>query len=281
MKKKIVAVLFPGFVTIVFLVLPVLAVDYTTGLAVGQYVKYGNFVTLPTPPVNFGWMKIEVIGVSGKEITLLATGELENGTAIPASGNVAAYNIETGKMNGTIDYTYGPIIAGNLNEGQLVPPLGAGFKINKTETRTYLGIRRAVNIIETTYSDQNYENHWTLVYDQISGITLEFGFEVTQKSPTPTTTKAAYSVVETNIFASPQETQTPEQTQSLIATPSSESTTEVTQSPEPTGSSEPSQSLESIKYVSSTEVLIGIIVAVTIVAAVMTILILRKRNKRG
>ncbi len=78
-----------------------------------------------------------------------------------------------------------------------------------------MGVSRAVNIIETTYSDANYDNHWILVYDKISGITLEFGFEVTQKTPTPTTTKAAYSVTETNLFTSAEPTQSPEETTGL------------------------------------------------------------------
>ena len=184
------------------------SVAYNPGVSVGQYVKYGNFVALPTPPVGFGWMKIEVTAVYGKQITLLATGELENGTAIPTSGTSATYNVESGKMNETTDYTYGVIIAGNLNEGDLVPPLGAGFKVNKTETRTYNGVSRAVNIIETTYSDANYENHWTIVYDKIAGISLEFGFEVSQKS-SATTTKTTYSVTETNLFSSSEPTASP------------------------------------------------------------------------
>ncbi len=235
---------------------------YDPGVLVGQYVKYGNFVALPAPPMGLGWMKIEVTTVSGKEITLLASGVLQNGTAIPTSGTSTTYNVETGKMNQTTDYTYGVIIAGNLNEGDPVPPLDAGFKINKTETRTYNGVSRSVNIIETTYSDVNYENHWTLVYDKISGITLEFGFEVTQKGATPTTTKTGYSVTETNIFTSAQPTQTLEPTQSLIATPPSEET------PSP----------ELLQFALPTEVLIGVVIVIALVIVAAAILVLRKRR---
>ncbi len=132
--KKMLPPAFGFAIIILASIAPVLAVAYSQnpavyspGVSVGQYVKYGNFVALPTPPVDLGWMKIEVTAVSGKEVTLLATGELKNGTSIPTSGTSTTYNVESGKMNQTIAYTYGAIIAGNLNEGDPVPPLDAGF----------------------------------------------------------------------------------------------------------------------------------------------------------
>ena len=75
------------------------------------------------------------------------------------------------------------------------------FIINKTETRTYLGYSRTVNIIETTSSDENYANHWILVYDKASGLLMEQSFELTTKTPTLETVKQSYSVIETNIFS--------------------------------------------------------------------------------
>jgi hypothetical protein len=191
-----------GLVLVMVLAFPVFALDYNPSVSLGQYVKYGNFVYtgVTAQETKLDWTRTEVTAVSGKEVTLSNSGQFVTGTAIPGSGSISTYNIETGKLNGTMDYTYGVIIAGNLNEGDAVPPLSYGFVVNRTETRTYLGVSREVNIIETTYDDPNYANHWTLVYDKISGIMLESEIEYTQKSTTPTTTTTSYSVTETNIF---------------------------------------------------------------------------------
>jgi hypothetical protein len=63
---------------------------------VGQYVKYGNFYGGYMPGViPYDWEKIEVIAVSGKEVTLLTTGQFKNGTALPNTGTTV-HNLETG-----------------------------------------------------------------------------------------------------------------------------------------------------------------------------------------
>ena len=53
-------------------VAPVFAVDYNPGVSVGQWIKYGDYVvTTPADTVvSPDWTMIEVIGVSGKEVTL-------------------------------------------------------------------------------------------------------------------------------------------------------------------------------------------------------------------
>ena len=76
-----------GLVLLVTFVAPVLAVEYNPGVSVGQYVKYGNFYGGYNPGViPYDWEKIEVIAVSGKEVTLLTTGQFKNGTALPNTG---------------------------------------------------------------------------------------------------------------------------------------------------------------------------------------------------
>lgn len=178
------------------------AVEYTAGVKAGQYVKYGNFATIPEIEIPTDYLMTEVIEVSGSMVKLRATGQFKNGTPTPNNGREASYNVQTGKIeDNDYDYTYGPIIAGNLNEGDPVPPLSYNFIINKTETRTYLGYSRAVNIIETTSSDENYANHWILVYDKASGLLMEQSFELTTKTPTLETISQSYSVIETNIFS--------------------------------------------------------------------------------
>ena len=190
-----------AFILLIVSTTTVLAVDYNPGLSVGHYVKYGNYAIIPATEIPVDWSKREVTAVSGKDVTLSFSGQFKNGTALPNSGGVGIYNIQAGTLNGT-DYTYGIIIAGNLNEGDPIPPLSYGFIVNKTETRTYLGVSRTVNILETTYSDADYDNHWVIVYDKACGIMLEQEFERTDKTPTAEIpyTKQSMSVSETNIF---------------------------------------------------------------------------------
>ena len=190
-----------AFILLIALTTTVLAVDYNPGLSVGHYIKYGNYAITPAFETVIDWTKSEVTAVSGKEVTLLLSGQFKNGTAIPSISGVGIYNVEAGTQNGT-SYTYGIIIAGNLNEGDPIPPLNYGFLVNKTETRTYLGVSRTVNILETMYSDNNYDTHWVIAYDKASGILLEQELERTDKTATPESLylKESMSVSETNIF---------------------------------------------------------------------------------
>jgi hypothetical protein len=192
-------------VLVVSPIMPVLAVDYVPGLTIGQYVKYGNFVYIVNGTENevpMNWTRIDVTLVSGKNVTLLTTGQFKNGSPVPSNGSSSVYDVEAGVLNGSTEYTYGPIIAGNLSEGDPIPPLSYVFIVNKTEIRTYFGsLNRTVNILETTYSDPNYANHWLLVYDKVTGIMLESRFDWTDKA-SQTTTNTSYSVVETNITGS-------------------------------------------------------------------------------
>ena len=77
-----------AFVLLVTFVAPVLAVEYNPGVSVGQYVKYGNFYVVNLGAVLYDWEKVEVIAVSGKEVTLLMTGQFKNGTALPHNGDI-------------------------------------------------------------------------------------------------------------------------------------------------------------------------------------------------
>ena len=110
-------------------------------------------------------------------------------------------SIQEGTVNGT-DITYGMVIAANLNEGDLIPPLSYGYIVNKTETRNYLGVSRIVNILETIYSSEFYDTHWLMGYDKASGIMLEQEIERTDRTPDSELPylKQSMSVSETNIF---------------------------------------------------------------------------------
>ncbi len=185
-------------------VLPVLAVTYNPGVETGQYVKYSNFVGVGQGVESFNdydWLKLQVTDVSGKEVTLLSTSQFKNGTAIAGNGTVSVWNIETGNENG-VPSTQGPIIAANLNQGDPVPPPNT-YVVNRTETRTYVGVSRTVNILDASLSTPDYNTTLTYVYDTASGMLLESNTQTTtQAQPQPVITTISYTVIETNIFGS-------------------------------------------------------------------------------
>ena len=189
------------------LAFPVFALEYNSDVKSGQYVKYGNFVGIGPGLESFNdysWSKLEVTSISGKEITLLSTGQFKDGTAIPGNGNTEIWNIETGTQNG-VPSTQGPIIAANLTQGNTIPPANT-YMVNRTENRVYLGLSRSVNILGTTVSTPDYSTSLTYIYDKASGILLESSVETTQNQPQTTTSQYSYSITETNIFASTPKT---------------------------------------------------------------------------
>jgi hypothetical protein len=185
-------------------VLPVLALTYNPGVEIGQYVKYGNFVGVGQGVESFNdydWLKLQVTDVSGKDVTLLSTSQFKNGTAIAGNDTTSVWNIETGTQDG-VPSTQGPIIASNLNQGDPIPPSNT-YVVNSTESRTYLGVSRTVNILDASLSTSDYNATLTYVYDKASGMLLESTTQtVTQADPQPVTTTISYSVIETNIFGS-------------------------------------------------------------------------------
>jgi hypothetical protein len=185
-------------------VFPVLAVTYNSGVEIGQYVKYGNFVGVGQGVESFNdydWLRLQVMDVSGTDVTLLSTSQFKNGTAIEGNGTILIWNVETGTQDG-VPSTQGPIIAANLNQGDPIPPPNT-YVVNSTESRTYLGVSRTVNILDASLSTPDYNATLTYVYDKASGMLLESTTQtVTQADPQPVTTTISYSVIETNIFGS-------------------------------------------------------------------------------
>lgn len=177
------------------LVTPVLAVEYNPGVSVGQWIKYGDYV-LTTPAgsvISPDWSMIEVIRVSGKEVTLRITGAYMNGTAIPSSE--VTCNIESGIVGGHQRY----IIAANLSQGDKILNLAVSDTINKTETRTILGTNRSVNILNFTSSFPGQNLKIAYIYDQASGMHLGMEMEMTIVEPGVVYTNS-YSIIDTNIF---------------------------------------------------------------------------------
>ena len=164
-------------------------------------MKYGNFVGSGQGAETFNdydWLKLEIVNVSGKEATLLSTGQFRNGTPIPGNGTTTVWNVEAGTEDGSPS-TQGPIIAANLNQDDAIPPPNT-YMINRTETRLYLGVSRSVNILAATVSTPDYNTALTYVYDRPSGILLESAVETVQNQPEQSTSKYSYSITETNLF---------------------------------------------------------------------------------
>jgi hypothetical protein len=200
--KYLLAVIFVT-VILIALALPVFAVEYNAGVTVGQYVKYGNFSGNGQGFEvfnDYGFLQLQVTSVSGKELTLLSTGQFKNGTALPGNGTTVVWNIATGTEDGTPS-TQGPIIAANLNPGDAIPPPNT-YSVNNSESRTYLGSSRTVNILNVDISTSDYNSTLSYVYDKLSGMLLESSTETTTASqPQPVTSSYSYAVIETNIFS--------------------------------------------------------------------------------
>jgi hypothetical protein len=191
--------------------LPTVESNYYPGVSEGDYVKYGNFVCNISRPAgpewdwmpnlsDVDWQKVEVIGVSEKEVTLRYTEQFKNGSPTEHSGCVHVIeNVEyAGRINGSCqfqNYYFGSIIAANLTEGDGIhsEPHPMPFcNIAKTEIRTYLGVSRWVNIINST--NEPHQVIW--VYDVFSGMLLEYEETIPNE-------RISYSITETNIFSSP------------------------------------------------------------------------------
>jgi len=194
LRSKIIFPLVCFLLTVAF-VTPVFAVEYNTGVSVGQWVKYGDYVvTTPAESlISPDWSMMEVIGVSGKEVTLRITGAYMNGTAIPPSEVIC--NIDVGRPNEWQRY----LIAADLNQGDKILNTATADTINKTETRTILGASRSVNILNFTYSAAGQDMTFTYIYDKASGMNLEFEMKIKIIEQAVTYTNS-YRIIDSNIF---------------------------------------------------------------------------------
>jgi hypothetical protein len=250
-------------IVLAILVVPVSAIEYNVGVVPGNYVKYGNFSGSAITSYNdFDWAKYEITEVSGKNVTLLMTAMYKNRTAAVGSGSSSVYNLEKGTVNG---YNSGisPIMGSNLNQGD---PLPFSFlNISRTESRVYLCQSRTVNILEqnSTYPD-NITGRILYVFDRASGMALEAQMEMTNATGTFT---AAFSVIETNIFAASTTNNypTPSPTSNPTPTLSSSPTPVLSSGSNPSPSTEPSPSIPEFASLAT----ISFLIAATILTAIL------------
>jgi hypothetical protein len=208
-SKLILSFLLVALISIA-LAAPVLAVQYNSGVTTGQYVKYGNFAGSGIGYESFNeydFLNLQVISVSGSSVTVLSTGQYKNGTALLGNGTTDVWDLSSGTKNGA-PTTQGYIIAGNLNQGDAIPPPKT-YSINQTADRTYLDTTRSVNILNVTVSTPDYTTTQNYVYDKLSGMLLEASSTtVTQLQPQTVTSMYSYSVTATNTFGSTNPTPT-------------------------------------------------------------------------
>jgi len=183
---------------------PVLAVDYNPGISVGQGADYGNYLMDGEQGAE-NWTRIGVTAVSGSEVTVTVYTAYMDGTEETVE---KVYDLEAGTEDGVpLAFPGTWIIAANLNEGDALPPVDAGYIVNKTETRTYLGVSRSVNVVSYEYTDADagYTISETYVYDKASGIMLESEGETSGTY----VSEFSHSITFTNVFAEPEPTPTP------------------------------------------------------------------------
>ena len=190
---------------------PLTTVEYNPGVAVWDYVVYGNFVCNREHPEgaicinDLAFKKMEVIAVSGKEVTFLHTQQFKNGTGTWLNGRTESWDVEKAQWSEDTDVWTDSslVIAANLTEGDCIQselaPLPS-FYVAETDERSYLGVNRNVSILRNDdWVDINGELcnvRVNVVYDQRSGIRLESELVTLDGD-----LLAFMSVVDTNIFS--------------------------------------------------------------------------------
>lgn len=189
---------------------PMVTGEYNPGVSVGDYVVYGNFVCNREHPdgwlciADLAFKKMEVVAVSEKEVTFLHTDQFKNGTAAWNDGRTETWDVEKAVWSeNTADYVDSSlIIAANLTEGDCIQtdPAPSYFNVAEAGVRTYLGVSRNVSVLHMRgWVDNDGESReitYNLVYDQVSGIRLEWALMSLDGD-----LLASMSVVETNIFS--------------------------------------------------------------------------------
>lgn len=184
---KLVKAVFVGLVVALLLsVVQSSFAAYTAGVKPGDWMKYN--VTLlwtgTTPDTSdFGelgaaeYMKGEILSVDGTIVTAKMSMHMKNGSDIEQTlvGNVA-----TGSGNLTIF-----IIPSGMNKGDNFPFMMFGdststFTITDTESKTYCGTSRTVNIYSlTTPATYGYSATIAANWDQATGVLVELSMSMT------------------------------------------------------------------------------------------------------
>jgi len=186
-------------------VAPTNAVGRSPGVSVGYWAKYGNFQAEGLYYDGSGyneteWLKVEVIGVNGTEVTMSVSRMLRNGSEQKMATDIVS-DVDTGYAG----YIYGPLsdfyyfaIAANLGQNDALP--GNKGAVIKTESRSYFGMNRTVAIVNFIESGDPSEQRYE-VYDQLSGLLLEMNQSIVSESYPIGNSGISFEVIALNLVA--------------------------------------------------------------------------------
>jgi hypothetical protein len=152
----IVFLLLPGFV----LGTNVLAQDYSVGVKEGDWVKYDVTATGPGPQL-ITWMKVEILGFLGENVTLGLTTHSQNGNE--------TYQTITFNLTAMGSGGYSFVVPANLSVRDHVNVGGGVRSITSEMTRICVGANRTV--IKTVFSDSG--NTYSYYFDRQTGVAIE------------------------------------------------------------------------------------------------------------
>jgi hypothetical protein len=202
---KCVLVIF--FAAFLFSVTPISIADYTAGVKVGDWVKFGEisltWTGTGTEPSyikdekNLDWMKMEVKSVSGTQVVVETTGKYKNGTSTQSSSSTLDVATGEGLSGG-----FGMLIGANLSEGDTIPQqYGSQMKINGTATRTYCNAMRSVNYVDLSASYSGQTQQVKAYWDKATGILVEAYMHTSVSTPTAQTIELSLKATETNMWS--------------------------------------------------------------------------------
>jgi hypothetical protein len=130
-------------------------------------------------------MKMEVQGLSGTEITVLATIHYKDGSE---DTSTLSWDMEAGIQPW--------VIPADLNKGDTIPFAYTTWVINDTVTRTYVGASRSVNFLNL--SKYQVDTEMVAYWDQTTGFLVELS--LSKSSPTESWI-GGYTAIETNMWS--------------------------------------------------------------------------------
>jgi len=152
------------------------AADYSVGVKVGDWIKYGQITTTwvgngtepsrITDVKRIDWIKVEVESIQDTTVSFNATWHYNNGTL---SYIISESDVESNALN-----VYSYLIASNLKSGDPIENSSTAERITETITGRYAGADKKVNVLNFTSTFSGYTAENTYYWDQNSGIMVEW-----------------------------------------------------------------------------------------------------------
>jgi hypothetical protein len=148
-------------VSLSVLIAGVLGANYSVGIKVGDWVRYSATLAGAVPDtyaINYTWIEIEFVNVTGTSITYRVTWHMQNGTETNATS--------TSDLAST---NSAPLIPANSKVGDTVYSGASSTVITDETTRSYAGANRVV----LSASVSQYGANMTYYFDKQTGVALE------------------------------------------------------------------------------------------------------------